>query len=166
MEAKQELPLYLDFIKLYNSLDKKYYDNIQEIIDILETGRADDLKEAINVLEIDLHNNKMLKEEQKRNDLLKQQIRNEENAMYQEAQYRKEMLRIAEDQTRELEYQSRELDRQKEERNRNRRKFEKAQDKYRLANLDIDRYKSGPSKELAERKAKDAFTDMMKYMED
>lgn len=71
-----------------NIIPIKFYDELDELIDIFDDGRADTVKEAINVLISDQHANKMLSEKRRENALLQKKIDNEERARIKEARDR------------------------------------------------------------------------------
>lgn len=66
-EAEKEIEKFGDII------NPKFYPNIDDIIEILEDGRADSLKEAINIFVSDSIQKELVKEQQKMNEITEQQ---------------------------------------------------------------------------------------------
>lgn len=77
-EQKELYDLYQDpeVINLMKSfLHKEYWKYCKDIAKIIETGRADSLKEALNILINDLNSKKLLEEQQRKNDILLEDLK-------------------------------------------------------------------------------------------
>lgn len=118
-ELKNEYKLYLkdqkDKYDYYQSpevvnnmkviLHDEYWPYCKEIVKILETGRADTLKEAINILISDINARTLLQEQQRKNDLMLEDLAkqrelqekaNKDKKDYYVSQLELEKLKIAE----------------------------------------------------------------------
>ena len=92
-------------------LNSKYYQYIDELIEYIEEGRADTVKEAINLLHNEWANEELINEARQKNDILESQSREQER-YYREQEYRQEQQ--------DREAREREYDRQRETERHNR----------------------------------------------
>ena len=171
-DALDKLPEINRAIGKYSGfLNEYYYDHVDRLVQILERGRADSISSAINVLESDLHNERMLEEERKRNRILQQQ-------QIQEQRYRERMIYEADRQAAAAERQEREAreraERAERETERDRRnseitarynkdQFDMAKKRYESALYGASATSDPRSKEKFEEEAAKAYGDMLKY---
>lgn len=78
--------------KYRNFLPEVYWKNADKLVEIFESKRADELKEALNILSSDLQNEQILNESRRKNDLLQQQL--EEQIKHNEEMERLEEERM------------------------------------------------------------------------
>ena len=170
-EAIENLPKIKEEIGKNNILDVRYYPYISRIINILKRGRAETLSSAINVLENDLHNERMIELEEERNSILLQQAwqaeRREKERERQQREYQEEMREIAErqaiaieNQTKQARKDSERAERQSAER---RRLFEEAQSRYNYAINVLQHTNDSSTRKTYEERKEQAYSDMLKY---
>lgn len=104
-ENLQKVNSLIDEVSKEIGLTSKYFPYVDKLIEYIEDGRADNVKEALNLLHNDWANDEVLKEEQRKNDMLEAQI---------QEQNRREWIREKEERQRYEEERKREYDRQQE----------------------------------------------------
>lgn len=76
--AKIKLNEITEKISAYEGIiSPKFHNNIDDIITIIEDGRADSIKEAINIFISDSKQNELIEEQRKRNKIAEQKMENE-----------------------------------------------------------------------------------------
>ena len=149
--------------KYQPSISVNYNRYLPDIIRILENGRADTTKEAINVLEDDLYKERMIREEQERQ---RQEMEMRQRELEARREHEREMRDIAERQAQAMEQQARDnkerIERERREAERKKRKFDNAQREYESAIYARDHQSEGNRKYNQER-ADRAMADMLKY---
>ncbi len=164
-ESKNKLSEYEGLIS------DDYICYLDKLIIILDKGRAESLKEAINILESDLHNERMLEEAREQNRILEQQRQAEEMRAIQremeERRHRDRMLEAANRQAEAAERQARESQERAEqarrESERNEKEFNKAQQKYNDAIFRKQYANNQSTRDNYDREAAKAYSDMLKY---
>lgn len=154
-------------------VSKKFAPIACELADLIEDGRADDVKEAINVYIADQNAKLLLQEQQRKNDILADDLSRQRQ---EQERYNNEMLVLQSQQARELEKQTEQMKMQREEMLRQQKQMNQAE-RNRQSSLKnaSDRYKSASQRYStavktgnkfyaadAKRDMDEAYADMLK----
>ena len=93
-----ELQLFEDIIS------KRYFSRAKDLAEIIEDGRADSLKEALNILKSDDDAAELLAEQKRKNDIMREDLERQREA---EKEHNRQMERYAEQQARAAEDEAR-----------------------------------------------------------